>query len=128
MVMISLSTSPACGPRFLAGCAPCLSSRASQNGRNAWQKSSNWQKSSTSRSNMNASAPQMAPTQKEELTHYKGLGSSQTHNSGWFSVFVFKRWCRQHRHSEPGAQLSPPCFAATPHFNTTADCSPVGTD
>src|SRR5690242_2058295 len=82
MVMISLSTSPACGPRFLAGCAPCLSSRASQNGRNAWQKSSNWQKSSTSRSNMNASAPQMAPTQKEELTHYKGLGSSQTHNSG----------------------------------------------
>jgi hypothetical protein len=25
----------------------------------------------------------MAPTQKEELTHYKGLGSSQTHNSGY---------------------------------------------
>src|SRR6476660_1031258 len=44
------------------------------------------------------------------------------------TAFVFKRWCRQHRHSETGAQLSPPCFAAKPHFNTTAHCSPVGTD
>src|SRR4051794_37455922 len=33
----------------------CRSSRVSQHGQNAWQKSSNWQKSSTSRSNMDAS-------------------------------------------------------------------------
>src|SRR3954470_14560133 len=82
MVMISLSTSPGCGPRFLAGWASSLSSRASQCGRNAWQKSSNWQKSSTSRSNIDASPHLMAPTQKEEFKGDKGLASPQTRNSG----------------------------------------------
>src|SRR4051812_35850180 len=84
MVMISLSTSPGCGPRFLAGWASSLSSRASQCGRNAWQKSSNWQKSSTSRSNIDASPHLMAPTQKEEFKGDKGLASPQTRNSGYF--------------------------------------------
>src|SRR4051812_8998835 len=83
MVMISLSTSPGCGPRFLAGWASSLSSRASQCGRNAWQKSSNWQKSSTSRSNIDASPHLMAPTQKEEFKGDKGLASPQTRNSGY---------------------------------------------
>src|SRR3954454_15245028 len=83
MVMISLSTSPGCGPRFLAGWASSLSSRASQCGRNAWQKSSNWQKSSTSRSNIDASPRLMAPTQKEEFKGDKGLASPQTRNSGY---------------------------------------------
>jgi len=32
---------------------------------------------------MDASPRLMAPTQKEELARYKGLGSSQTHNSGY---------------------------------------------
>src|SRR4051794_4181073 len=85
MVMISLSTSPGCGPRFLAGWASSLSSRASQCGRNAWQKSSNWQKSSTSRSNIDASPHLMAPTQKEEFKGDKGLASPQTRNSGYHS-------------------------------------------
>src|SRR3954471_9023835 len=84
MVMISLSTSPGCGPRFLAGWASSLSSRASQCGRNAWQKSSNGQKSSTSRSNIDASPHLMAPTQKEEFKGDKGLASPQTRNSGYF--------------------------------------------
>src|SRR3954447_23018736 len=83
MVMISLSTSPGCGPRFLAGWASSLSSRASQCGRNAWQKSSNWQKSSTSRSNIDASPHLMAPTEKEEFKGDKGLASPQTRNSGY---------------------------------------------
>src|SRR3954451_24990488 len=83
MVMISLSASPAWGPRFLAGRASWLSSRASQCGPKAWQKSSNWQKSSTSRSNMDASPHLMAPTQKEELKGDKGLASPQTRNSGY---------------------------------------------
>jgi aromatic ring hydroxylase len=34
---------------------------------------------------MDASPRLMAPTQKEELTRYKGLGSSQTHNSGYMN-------------------------------------------
>src|SRR6476469_6896490 len=80
--MISLSASPACGPRFLAGWASWLSSRASQCGPKAWQKSSNWQKSSTSRSNIDVSAHLMAPTQKEEFKGDKGLASPQTPNSG----------------------------------------------
>src|SRR3954467_10638790 len=83
MVMISLSASPACGPRFLAGCASWLSSRASQCGPKAWQKSSNWQKSSTSRSNMDASPHLMAPTQEEEFKGDKRLASPQTRNSGY---------------------------------------------
>src|SRR4051794_6995489 len=83
MVMISLSASPAWGPRFLAGWASWLSSRASQCGPKAWQKSSNWQTSSTSRSNMDASPHLMAPTQKEELKGDKGLASLQTRNSGY---------------------------------------------
>src|SRR4051794_1861357 len=88
MVMISLSASPAWGPRFLAGWASWLSSRASQCGPKAWQKSSNWQKSSTSRSNMDASPHLMAPTQKEEFKGDKGLASPQTRNSGYpMSVF-----------------------------------------
>src|SRR3954453_11958362 len=82
MVMISLSASPAWGPRFLAGWASWLSSRASQCGPKAWQNSSNWQKSSTSRSNMDASPHLMAPTQKEEFKGDKGLASLQTRNSG----------------------------------------------
>src|SRR4051812_34087574 len=82
MVKISLSASPAWGPRFLAGWASWLSSRASQCGPKAWQKSSNWQKSSTSRSNMDASPHLMAPTQKEEFKGDKGLASPQTRNSG----------------------------------------------
>src|SRR4051812_14674972 len=86
MVMISLSTSPGCGPRFLAGWASSLSSRASQCGRNAWQKSSNWQKSSTSRSNIDASPHLMAPTQKEEFKGDKGLASPQTRNSGFHNI------------------------------------------
>src|SRR3954463_2641418 len=86
MVMISLSTSPGCGPRFLAGWASSLSSRASQCGRNAWQKSSNWQKSSTSRSNIDASPHLMAPTQKEEFKGDKGLASPQTRNSGFVTL------------------------------------------
>src|SRR6476661_7232289 len=81
--MISLSASPACGPRFLAGWASWLSSRASQCGPKAWQKSSNWQKSSTSRSNIDVSAHLMAPTQKEEFKGDKGLASPQTRNSGF---------------------------------------------
>src|SRR3954451_21276991 len=85
MVMISLSASPACGPRFLAGCASWLSSRASQCGPNAWEKSSNGQKSSTSRSNMDASPRLMAPTQKEEFKGDKGLASPQSRNSGYVS-------------------------------------------
>src|ERR1700749_107911 len=80
--MISLSASPACGPRFLAGWASWLSSRASQCGPKAWQKSSNWQKSSTSRSNIDVSAHLMAPTQKEEFKGDKGLASPQTRNWG----------------------------------------------
>src|SRR3954454_8576450 len=83
MVMIALSASPACGPRFLAGCAPCPSSSASQCGPNAWQQSSNGQKSSTSRSNMDASPHLMAPTQEEEFKGDKRLASPQTRNSGW---------------------------------------------
>src|SRR3954451_8217817 len=86
MVMISLSASPACGPRFLAGCVSWLSSRACQCGPKAWQKSSNWQKSSTSRSNIDASPHLMAPTQEEELKGDKGLASPQTRNSGYRSV------------------------------------------
>src|SRR3954465_10434020 len=82
MVMISLSASPACGPRFLAGCAPCPSSSASQCGPNAWQKSSNGQKPSTSRSNMDASPHLMAPTHEEEFKGDKRLASPQTRNSG----------------------------------------------
>src|SRR3954451_6508137 len=88
MVMISLSTSPGCGPRFLAGWASSLSSRASQCGRTAWKKSSNWQKSSTSRSNIDASPHLMAPTQKEEFKGDKGLASPQTRNSGYIAVSV----------------------------------------
>src|ERR1700761_1682525 len=83
--MISLSASPACGPRFLAGWASWLSSRASQCGPKAWQKSSNWQKSSTSRSNIDVSAHLMAPTQKEEFKGDKGLASPQTRNSGYIT-------------------------------------------
>src|SRR3954453_20462398 len=86
MVMISLSASPACGPRFLAGWASWLSSRASQCGPKVWQKSSNWQTSSTSRSNMDASPHLMAPTQKEEFKGDKGLASLQTRNSGYFTL------------------------------------------
>src|ERR1700748_1888638 len=86
--MISLSASPACGPRFLAGWASWLSSRASQCGPKAWQKSSNWQKSSTSRSNIDVSAHLMAPTQKEEFKGDKGLASPQTRNSGKNSLFA----------------------------------------
>src|SRR4051812_42010883 len=82
MVMISLSASPACGPRFLAGWASWFSSRACQCGLKAWQKSSNWQKSSTSRSNIDASPPLMVPTQEEECRGDKGLASPQTRNSG----------------------------------------------
>src|SRR4051794_28336515 len=77
MVMISLSASPACGPRFLAGWASWFSSRACQCGLKAWQKSSNWQKSSTSRSNIDASPPLMVPTQEEECRGDKGLASPQ---------------------------------------------------
>src|ERR1700748_1174337 len=80
--MISLSASPACGPRFLAGWASWLSSRASQCRQKVWQKPSNWQKSSTSRSNIDVSAHLMAPTQKEEFKGDKGLASPQTRNSG----------------------------------------------
>src|SRR3954451_25430549 len=87
MVMISLSASPAWGPRFLAGWASWLSSRASQCGPKAWQKSSNWQTSSTSRSNMDASPHLMAPTQKEELKGDKDLASLQTRNSGYVSAY-----------------------------------------
>src|SRR3954462_454559 len=83
MVMISLSTSPGCGPRFLAGWASSLSSRASQCGRNAWKKSWNWQKPPGSRSNIDASPHLMAPTQKEEFKGDKGLASPQTRNSGY---------------------------------------------
>src|SRR5881397_2593953 len=82
MVMISLSASPACGPRFLAGWASWFSSRACQCGLKAWQKSSNWQKSSTSRSNIDTSPPLMVPTQEEECRGDKGLASPQTRNSG----------------------------------------------
>src|SRR4051795_9255475 len=91
MVMISLSTSPGCGPRFLAGWASSLRSRGSQCGRNAWQKSSNWQKSSTSRSNIDASPHLMAPTQKEEFKGDKGLASPQTRNSGSQSKVLTRR-------------------------------------
>src|SRR5512132_2947311 len=90
--MISLSASPACGPRFLAGWASWLSSRASQCGPKAWQKSSNWQKSSTSRSNIDVSAHLMAPTQKEEFKGDKGLASPQTRNSGYGQA-----WAEIHR-------------------------------
>src|ERR1700751_3061497 len=90
--MISLSASPACGPRFLAGWASWLSSRASQCGPKAWQKSSNWQKSSTSRSNIDVSAHLMAPTQKEEFKGDKGLASPQTRNSGQGTVA--RLWAR----------------------------------
>src|SRR3982751_4625510 len=83
MVMISLSASPACGPRFLAGCVSWLSSRACHCGPKAWKKSSNWKKSSTSRSNIDASPHLMAPTQEEELKGDKGLASPQTRNSGY---------------------------------------------
>src|SRR3954452_17719717 len=86
MVMISLSASPACGPRFLAGWASWFSSRACQCGLKAWQKSSNWQKSSTSRSNIDASPPLMVPTQEEECRGDKGLASPQTRNSGYLGV------------------------------------------
>src|SRR4051795_9678419 len=85
MVMISLSASPACGPRFLAGWASWFSSRACQCGLKAWQKSSNWQKSSTSRSNIDASPPLMVPTQEEECRGDKGLASPQTRNSGYLA-------------------------------------------
>src|SRR3954465_12637452 len=88
MVMISLSASPAWGPRFLAGWASWLSSRAFQCGPKAWQKSSNWQTSSTSRSNMDASPHLMAPTQKEELKGDKGLASPQTRNSGYQGILL----------------------------------------
>src|SRR3954447_7410394 len=88
MVMISLSASPAWGPRFLAGWASWLSSRASQCGPKAWQKSSNWQKSSTSRSNMDASPHLMAPTQEEEFKGDKRLASPQTRNSGYYHAHV----------------------------------------
>src|SRR5690242_3842064 len=91
--MISLSASPACGPRFLAGWASWLSSRACQCGPKAWQKSSNWQKSSTSRSNIDASPHLMAPTQKEEFKDDKGLASPQTRNSGYSSTLT--DWRRQ---------------------------------
>src|SRR3954454_12052597 len=107
MVMISLSTSPGCGPRFLAGWASSLSSRASQCGRNAWQKSSNWQKSSTSRSNIDASPRLMAPTQKAEFKGDKGLASPQTRNSGYI-CFEFTQQAanlqrdRSRRRSCPG--------------------------
>src|SRR3954470_8756223 len=84
MVMISLSASPAWGPRFLAGWASWLSSRASQCGPKAWQKSSNWQKSSTSRSNMDASPYLMTPTQEEEFKCDKRLASPQNRNSGLY--------------------------------------------
>src|SRR3954470_1137327 len=94
MVMISLSASPAWGPRFLAGWASWLSSRASQCGPKAWQKSSNWQTSSTSRSNMDASPHLMAPTQKEELKGDKGLASPQTRNSGCLRVKAAERNAR----------------------------------
>src|SRR4051794_29640075 len=101
MVMISLSASPACGPRFLAGCTSSRSSRACQCGPNAWQKSSNWQKSSTSRSNMNASASLMAPTQKEEIRNYKGLRSPQTRNSGYYTMTgVRHALCNAHHRRE----------------------------
>src|SRR4051794_8728737 len=83
MVMISLSASPASGPRFLAGWASWFSSRACQCGLKAWQKSSNWQKSSTSRSNIDTSPPLMVPTQEEECRGDKGLASPQTRNSGY---------------------------------------------
>src|SRR3954471_20754803 len=86
MVMISLSASPACGPRFLAGWASWFSSRACQCGLKAWQKSSNWQKSSTSRSNIDTSPPLMVPTQEEECRGDKGLASPQTRNSGYDSA------------------------------------------
>src|SRR3954463_2495552 len=96
MVMISLSASPAWGPRFLAGWASWLSSRASQCGPKAWQKSSNWQTSSTSRSNMDASPHLMAPTQKEELKGDKGLASLQTRNSGYaITSGLLYTWRRQ---------------------------------
>src|SRR4051795_12295590 len=96
MVMISLSASPAWGPRFLAGWASWLSSRASQCGPKAWQKSSNWQTSSTSRSNMDASPHLMAPTQKEELKGDKGLASLQTRNSGYISIARHGWWVSAH--------------------------------
>src|SRR5947208_16797815 len=90
MVMISLSASPACGPRFLAGWAYWFSSRACHCGLKAWQKSSNWQKSSTSRSNIDASPPLMVPTQEEECRGDKGLASPQTRNSGYFGLTSFE--------------------------------------
>src|SRR3954452_16548374 len=89
MVMISLSASPACGPRFLAGWASWFSSRACPCGLKAWQKSSNWQKPSTSRSNIDTSPPLMVPTQEEECRGDKGLASPQTRNSGYDILF---RW------------------------------------
>src|SRR3954467_10232607 len=104
MVMISLSTSPGCGPRFLAGWASSLSSRASQCGRNAWQKSSNWQKSSTSRSNIDASPHLMAPTQKEEFKGDKGLASPQTRNSGYLSI---ENAAANAPQSHPGQRVGP---------------------
>src|SRR3954470_20952746 len=99
MVMISLSASPACGPRFLAGWASWFSSRACQCGLKAWQKSSNWQKSSTSRSNIDASPPLMVPTQEEECRGDKGLASPQTHNSGLLGL----RQAQKHFRSRPHA-------------------------
>src|SRR3954469_25741462 len=121
MVMISLSASPACGPRFLAGCASWLSSRACQCGPNAWQKSSNWQKSSTSRSNMDASPRLMAPTQKEEFKGDKGLASPQTRNSGDHNLrrdeglappARARSRCPQHPSSaQAGRQLAAQCTA-----------------
>src|SRR3954463_2572416 len=101
MVMISLSASPAWGPRFLAGWASWLSSRASQCGPKAWPKSSNWQKPSKSRSNMDASPHLMAPTQKEELKGDKGLASPQTRNSGYKgppSLSINEHWNYVDRH------------------------------
>src|SRR3954469_19214071 len=93
MVMISLSASPACGPRFLAGWASWFSSRACQCGLKAWQKSSNWQKSSTSRSNIDTSPSLIVPTQEEECRGDKGLASPQTRNSGYWSVVENRRVC-----------------------------------
>src|SRR3954447_18891571 len=110
MVMISLSASPACGPRFLAGWASWFSSRACQCGLKAWQKSSNWQKSSTSRSNIDASPPLMVPTQEEECRGDKGLASPQTRvllvqsvqtGSAPLSQFRTASFCRN-----PGATIT----------------------
>src|SRR3954471_12084166 len=86
MVMISLSASPACGPRFLAGCAfwpqhPTLPMRAK-----GLAKIIELAEILHEPVEHECLRPLMAPTQKEELKGDKSLASPQTHNSGFFTA------------------------------------------